>query len=219
MHAATPSAQRLGPTLALCLLLAALFVGLVARLTRGFEFWTYEDLRRHAAAVGELRAPALRLLDEQGHPRTVFASAGPGADTFYLVDFIYTRCITVCQVLGGEYFRMQEALREGGPPSVRLLSISIDPAHDRPPELAAHGRLHRADPVLWTLGTPVDPRAGAAALRSLGVIAIPDGVGGFAHNGAIHLIDSRGRVHGIFDYEQWQRALAAAQRLAREPSP
>lgn len=218
MRKTAPPPPRLGPTLTLCLFLAALFVGLVARLTRGFEFWTYEDLRRHAAASGELRAPALQLLDAQERSLRAFEAADPHA-RIYLVDFIYTRCITVCQVLGGEYFRMQEALREAGPPSVRLLSISIDPAHDHGPELAAYGRQHRADPALWSLTTPANLQAGEAVRRGLGVIAIPDGFGGFVHNGAIHLIDGRGRVHGIFDYEQWQQALAAARRLAQEPSP
>jgi protein SCO1/2 len=51
-------------------------------------------------------------------------------------------------------------------------------------------------------------------LRSLGVVVIPDGEGGFVHNGDIHLMDERGRLRGLFAFDQWPQALEAAQRLA-----
>lgn len=44
-------------------------------------------------------------------------------------------------------------------------------------------------------------------------MAIPDGEGGFVHNGAIHLLDERGRLRGLFELEQWPQALAAARLL------
>jgi protein SCO1/2 len=53
-----------------------------------------------------------------------------------------------------------------------------------------------------------------ALLRSLAVVVVPDGEGGFVHNGAIHLLDERGRLRGLFEFDQWPRALAAAHQLA-----
>lgn len=211
------TAPRLGPTLLTCLLLAGLFVGGIAHLTRGFEAWTFETLRRIDAADAKLYAPALSLRDAQGHSLLAFDDARTGAPV-YLVDFIYTRCMTVCQVLGSEYQRMQQILRDTGQSRVRLLSVSIDPANDTQVALQSHGELHKADPAFWTLTAPRDESAGRDALRQLGVVAIPDGFGGYVHNGSIHLIDARGRVHRIFDYDQWPQALAAASRLARSRS-
>jgi protein SCO1/2 len=50
-------------------------------------------------------------------------------------------------------------------------------------------------------------------LASLGVVVVPDGQGGFVHNGAIHLLDERGRLRGLYGFDQWQQALEAARRL------
>ncbi len=198
--------NRLTATLAACALCAAVFAAGVARLTEGFEVWTFEALRRSAAARGELRMPVTALRDAAGRP----AGLAPGA--VYLVDFIYTRCESVCQSLGTEFFQAQQALQPGD--GVRLLSVSIDPERDGAAELAGYAKLHRADPALWTLAAPVSPVAGADALKALGVVAVPDGLGGWVHNGAIHVVDASGRVHRVFDYADWAAALAEACRLA-----
>jgi len=199
--------ERLGATLAACALTAAAFLAAVARLTDGFERWTFESLRRAAAARGELALPPTVLRDAAGQ-RTGLV---PGS--VYLVDFIYTRCESVCQSLGAEFLQAQQTLQAGE--GVRLLSISIDPAHDGTAELAGYAHLHRADPARWTLAAPVSTVAGAEALRGLGVVAVPDGLGGWVHNGAIHVVDATGRVHGVFDYADWAGALAEARRLAQ----
>lgn len=204
--------QGLRPTLAVCALLLLALTGLVGRLTDGFESWTYETLRRERAQQGRLHAPAMELRDAQDRPLRLFAPGSPPAPV-YLVDFIYTRCLTVCQALGSEYFRMQESLRARGAP-VQLLSVSIDPRHDDAQALAAHGALHRADASRWSLAAARDEAAGRAALRQLGVVAIPDGQGGYVHNGSIHLIAGSGRVLRIYDYAQWEQALAEARRAA-----
>lgn len=198
--------DRMAVTLAACALSVAAFATGVARLTEGFEHWTFESLRRAAAARGELSMPTTALRDSAGR------AAGMNAGTVYLVDFIYTRCESVCQALGAEFFQAQQGLQPGG--GVRLLSISIDPARDGAAELAGYGRLHKADPALWTLAAPTSPAAGADALKALGIVAVPDGLGGWVHNGAIHVVDSTGRVHRIFDYGDWALALDEARRLA-----
>ncbi|WP_092139115.1 SCO family protein [Cupriavidus sp. YR651] len=204
---------RLGATLALCALSLAGFAALAGHLTHGFEAWTFEALRRQAAMEGKLVAPALALRDAQGRSFQLFDASAVGSPV-YLVDFVYTRCMTVCAALGSEYQQMQRAMSANPSSRVRLLSISIDPAHDNARALLAYGNRHQADPARWTLAAPRDEAAGQAALRQFGLIAIPDGFGGYVHNGGIHLIDAQGKVHGIFDYGQWPQALKAANRLA-----
>jgi protein SCO1 len=131
-----------------------------------------------------------------------------------LVDFIYTRCASVCQALGAEFYQAQEALRFADNTNVELLSISIDSDHDGSAELRGYARRFHADPAWWTVAAPVSPSEGRRTLRELGVVAVPDGLGGFVHNGAIHVVDVDGRVRGIFDYADWPSALAAARGLA-----
>ncbi len=222
----TSTVQRprpLWPTSLLCLLILSGLLWGIARLTRGFEVWTYEDLRRARVAEGLVAAPALALRDTQGRPWPVFDPASATQrKAVYLVDFIYTSCPSVCSALGSEYAQMQAALQAsvtplGGPP-VRLLSISIDPVHDGTSELAGYARLHRADPSVWTITAPADAAAGSRLQRRLGIVAIDDGFGGVLHNGAIQLIDGGGHVRRVFDYSQWPQALAAARALTlKEP--
>ena len=205
-------AELLGTQLGCTLLLAAL-TGATMQLTEGLQAWTYEDLRQRRAARGAMQAPPMALRDAGGQALEVFggdAASGP----VYLVDFIYTRCPTVCQALGSEFHRTQEVLRARGSERVRLLSVSIDPRQDTANALAAHGQLHRADPALWTMAAPRSEEGGRLARQQLGVVAVPDGFGGYVHNGSIHLIDAGGRVHGIFGYAQWSQALVQARALA-----
>jgi protein SCO1 len=51
-------------------------------------------------------------------------------------------------------------------------------------------------------------------LSSLGVVVIPDGLGGYAHNAGPHLIDRHGRLHAVHNAEDWLTALAHARRIA-----
>jgi protein SCO1/2 len=215
---ARSSAAAARPRALVATLLAALgllvgFVALVGQLTRGFEYWTFEALRRDDAARARLLARPVAL----SGPYRAASTPWPGQPgEVFLVDFIYTRCPTVCSALGAEYTRMQRALRErfGSDSPIRLVSIAFDRAHDTPAALRDYGIAHRQAPELWQIGTPVDAAAQDALLRSLGVVAVPDGMGGFVHNGAIHLIDAGGTVRGIYDLERWPQALERALALA-----
>lgn len=204
-----PTPGRLWPTLAACTLVIAVFTGAAARLTAGFEQWTFEALRRLEASQGAMPFPAMDLVDSQGLPLSLPAG---GNGEVLLVDFIYTTCEAVCQALGAEFHQAQEQLRRSGQ-RVRLLSVSIDPERDTRQALAAYGTRHRADPAVWTIAAPRTAEAGQRARRALSVIAVPDGQGGFAHNGALHVVDQHGQVAGIFDTADWERALALAARL------
>lgn len=189
-------------------MLVAGFLAGVARLTDGFERWTFEALRREAAREGQLKLPVTLLRGSADQRFTV------GTGRVRLVDFIYTRCASVCQALGAEFHQAQEAMRRSDSVDMGLVSISIDPDHDDSAKLSAYARRFRADAAWWVVGAPVLPTAGRRAMRELGVIAVADGLGGFVHNGAIHVVDVDGSVRDIFDYADWASAVAAAQSLA-----
>lgn len=207
-----PSPSPLWPTMTACGVVLLLFAMATAQLTAGFEAWTFEDLRRLRVRAGAMAFPAMDLIDAKG--RSLHLPEGARQEAL-MVDFIYTHCESVCQSLGAEFYQAQQQLL-GEQPGVRLLSVSIDPARDTPEALANYAARHRADPSTWTIATPRTEAAGREARRSLGVIAVPDGFGGFAHNGAIHVVDRRGRVAAIFDTADWATALAMARRLSVE---
>ncbi|WP_405125175.1 SCO family protein [Ralstonia pseudosolanacearum] len=198
-----------------CLALGIGFFAALSGLTRGLQVWTLDDRRGLAVAECRLIAPPVALRDALGR-RFVPWTPAARADRVYLVDFIYTRCATVCVALGAEFFQLQQRIRAGALAGrVELLSVSIDPDHDDARSLAAYGLQQHADPAAWRIGAPLTAASKAALLRSLDVVAIPDGLGGYVHNGEIHLIDARGVVLGLYDYSAFNDALAAAQQALR----
>ncbi len=198
-----------------CLALCLGFVAALSWLTRGMQVWTLDDRRGAMAAAGELVAPPLALRDAQGERFVPWTPASRSGQV-YLVDFVYTRCATVCAALGPAFFRLQQAIQaQGLADRVRLLSISIDPSYDETPRLAAYGAQQHADPAIWRISAPVAPASQAALLRALDVVVIPDGLGGYVHNADIHLIDGRGVVLGLYDYASFKQALVAARQAAR----
>lgn len=211
------------PTAVATLLVLTLFGWCLYLVTDRMCAWTFDERRANAVVRGELRADPLSLIDARAQALSAFSAATleGSADDVWLVDFFYTRCPSVCQALGSEFFRMQEQLRADsrhaitvpGQGRVRLLSISLDPEHDTPQALAAYASRHRADPLVWRLATPAEPEQGRALMRRLGVIAIPDGMGGFVHNAGIHVMTSDGRLLQIAELGAWEQALKHAQSI------
>ncbi|MBX3607230.1 MAG: SCO family protein [Piscinibacter sp.] len=217
--AARRDTAPVAPTFAACALVLVALLLATQALTGGFAAWTFDDRRVLALQQGRLVAQPPDLVTARGDVLQPWSGA-PGTPRATLVDFIYTACPGVCQALGSEFERMQAELDDGGtPPAVALLSISFDLERDDRDALAAYTRRHHADGTTWTVAAPRSADALHALLQDLQVIVVPDGQGGFVHNGAIHLLDAQGRLRGLFDYDAWPQALAAARRLAAEPLP
>jgi protein SCO1/2 len=178
----------------LALLLAGC-AGLSAATDR-FQAFTTEAARRLAVRQHPTAIPAVALQLQSG-ARIAFADL---RGKWLLVDFIYTRCPTYCRALGGEFAQLQERL--AGPLAqgkVQLLSISFDPSHDTPPQLAAYLRRGRDSGLGWLAGRPLDQEGLERLERAFGITVIGDGEGGYTHNATVHLVDPRGRLVEIFD--------------------
>lgn len=183
-------------------------------LTHDFQVWTAEGARRLEVALQPVPVPYIRIegpgLTAQALPTWLAAS---GRVT--VVDFIYTRCETVCLSLGGVFQQMQRSLQRGGADDgVRLLSISFDGAHDTPQRLADYARGLSADPALWQFARVPDAGESAALLRRLQVVVVPDERGEYEHNAALLVLDARGRLVRVFDLSEQELALNFARHLA-----
>ncbi len=189
---------------------AILLAGAAAFLaeTEGLAAFTSETARRLEVERSPRALPPIVLRDPDGAPIDL-----PTSGRAMLLEFVYTRCPTLCVTLGGSFARIQgELARAGAPPVPQLLSVSFDPEHDGPDELRAYGEGHGADPAHWRVVVPEDATELRALLDALGVVVIPDGEGGFVHNAALHLIDRRGRLAAILDPEEVERAVAGLLR-------
>jgi protein SCO1 len=202
-------------------------VTLLALATDGFRAWTTDAARVRAVAAQPVLLPNITLLDRHRRTQTIADSARST-----IVDFVYTRCPSLCGTLGATYQRLQTELQQRRlGDRVRLLTISFDPAWDTPDRLRYYAIAMRPDDTLWTIATLPDSNGLSSMLRSFGVRVIPDGVGGFAHNAALHVVDPQGRLVGIVPVtatadaidlalQHTERATAAAAPLSsRAPVP
>lgn len=183
-------------TLLASLLLLALGGFALSAATDRLRAFTSESARRI-----EVRARPVAIPDV-----TLETAAGARIDLtdlrgkWLLVDFIYTRCQTYCSALGGEFAQLQDRLSvplaQG---QLRLLSISFDPDHDTPAQLAAYLQRFRSRGPDWLAARPVSADALRQLEQAFGIIVIPDAMDGYTHNAAIHLVSPQGRLVDIMD--------------------
>jgi len=168
----------------------------LAAATDGFQAFTTETARRVAVRRQPADLPAVSLENQSGARFTLVDLRGK----WLLVDFIYTRCPTFCAVLGGDFAQLERQLAgpivQGG---VQLLSISFDPTRDPPAQLAAYLGRFRSRDKGWQAARPRTAHGLQQLTAAFGVTVIPDGIGGYTHNAAIHLVDPEGRLVEIFD--------------------
>ena len=210
-----------------------------AWLTHGFQVWTAEGARRLEVALQPVAPPPVQV-DGPGIALQPLAQWLAAPRTVTVVDFIYTRCQTVCLSLGSIFQQMQaDLLQERAaataaavppgtpdlsapsssaapdPATVRLLSISFDSAHDTPAALQAYARQLQADPSVWQFLRVPDPEELAQLLRRFEVVVVPDGRGDFEHNAALLVVGPEGRLVRVFDTTERELALNYARHLAR----
>ena len=166
--------------------------------TDGFTAFTAETARRGEILRSPRQLPSVTLEDQDG--RLFKLSDYRGQQL--AVEFIYTRCETICRVMGILFKQIRDQIPASMlGRSFSLLSVSFDPLHDDPPMLKAYGVEHGADGINWRIARVQDPAELSLLLKAFGVVVIDDGLGGFEHNAAIHLLDTDGRLRLISDLD------------------
>lgn len=180
------------------LLVGALGTGAFFHQTRGWRFVTTESARRDDVARQPRGVPDVLLgVADAGRDSLLHLLHSDGRVT--IVNFIYTRCVSVCLAMGSEYQQLQkEILERGLERRVRLLSLSFDPA-DTGERLAAYGKRMNADARVWTFAMPVRAEERRALLRTFGIVVVPAELGEFEHNAAYHVVTADGRLTRIMD--------------------
>jgi len=186
-----------------------------AWLTHDFRAFTEEGARRIEVRDAPVAAPSLEVVGPGVGPVALpeLLRAHGGAT---IVDFVYTRCVSVCAALGSGFQQLQQRIVEGdraGDRPVRLLSVSFDPAHDDVPALRRYASGLRADPGIWRFVGVRDAAALEGLLRAFRVVVIPDGFAGYEHNAALLVVDADARLVRVFDYDELDEALHFARSL------
>ncbi len=196
----------------LLVLVLATGIAALAFETDGFRVVTSAGGRQLSVERSPQILPDERLIDQDGVPFKLSAYRG----RVVLIDFIYTRCPTICGLRGDDFARVLQtkslqAKRSGAP--IDLLSISFDPTDDQQ-ALRLYGQRYGAKASRWRIAAPADAKVRAALLRTFGVVVIPDGMGGFTHNDAVYVIDARGRLARILGPDGPAELVAAALKVA-----
>ena len=201
-------------TIVAVVLFAVLGVAAFAGITDGFRVVTSESARRLAAVERPVAVADAALVDAAGAVRPLYADLASDGRVA-IVDFIYTRCESICTVLANEFQQLQrEIVAQGLQDRVRLLTISFDPTDDDPAALAGYANRMAADPALWRFATAAEPAELAPLLASFGIVVIPDGLGGYVHNAALHVVTAGGRLARVHDLGDFRQTLYDAAGLA-----
>jgi protein SCO1/2 len=154
----------------------------------------------HILQAGDL-VPNTPLTDQDG--KSIRLSDFRGSAV--ALSFIYTRCPLpqYCPLIDRRFAEVQRmtanGLRAG---TVKLLSISFDPAWDRPATLSAHAKRVGANPAVWTFAT-ADEAVVDRMAATFGINVIREKDGTITHNLRTAVIDPSGRVRSILDNNEW----------------
>ena len=189
--------------------------GLFHATEQGSAFTT-EALRRSQVEREPQALPDLQIIDANGTPHGLHAWL-KASNKVWVVNFIYTRCQTLCSALGGSYQQMQAQLtspiaKDGR--GVGLLSISFDPTNDNPAALRDYAVRMRANPQSWPLLSLAVPRDRQRLLDAFGIVVLPAPLGEFEHNAAFHIVNSKAQLVRIIDTSTPALALDAASAEA-----
>ena len=146
--------------------------------------------------LGDLgAAPEFHLLERAGTPLDTKDLLGK----VWITAFIFTRCQKECGQMGIEMAELQEEFEKE--PDFRMLSVTVDPAHDKPEILKTYAKGWDAHPERWLF----------AWGRAEDIKAVMNGFGvGWQdrmvnHSTYFVLVDRKGRRRGMYDGLQGER--------------
>lgn len=177
--------------------------------TDGLRAFTAETARRTALLDSPRDLPAASLEDQDGRSFSLQDYRG----RLLAVEFIYTRCTTLCRSLGMAFKQIRDRVpAEALGKDFALVSISFDTERDDYASLGEYGRNYGADGVHWRIARVRSKEELKGLLDAFGIVVIDDGLGGYEHNAAIHLLGRDGRLALISDINE---PLPFAERIEK----
>lgn len=159
--------------------------------------------------------PAFAFTDQTGATFRSGAIDGKVA----IVNFIFTRCDTVCPVSTLKMARIQDDTTEIAD-ELKLVSFSVDPTYDTPARLAEYATRFRADAARWRFVTGEHEAVRKVVEDALFISMDPAGVQASGQPNIVHqphfvLLDRQRHIRGFYDSTDPIR-LETLRRDARE---
>ena len=178
--------------------------------TNGGQGFTTETIRRSEILQTPHQIAGFNLLTSDGKDTSLQGLLKNGHQ-IWIVDFVYTRCQTLCRVLGTAYQQLQANIIERGlQGKVGLLSISFDPEQDDELALKKFEKRMAMNPNVWQVASIKNPKDRQRLLDTFGIVVIPAPMGEYEHNAAFHLVTSGSTLVSILGYEDLPNVIAEA---------
>jgi len=178
------------------LFVAVAMISILSYSTNGFTTYTYESARRSNVEKTPVQLSNWQLQDG----REDHIGLSDFEDEWLFVDFIFTRCSTICWALGSRYAQLQRIIETESADSVKLLSVSIDPSYDSPLRLSQYRQRNKGDERMWRVARPNNAAILEQIKDEVGIRVIPDGWGGYTHSDSVHIIKN-GELVRILDWD------------------
>lgn len=145
--------------------------------------------RRPLPVVGQVSN--FQLTDQHGRPFDSSLLSG----RIWVADFIFTTCPGPCPMMSERMRQVQTGTADL--PDVRLISFTVDPAHDTPPVLAAYAKHFLAEPERWFFLTGAQDRLNDLGLHSFHLNPVD---GSLDHSTRFALVDRQGRIRAYYSF-------------------
>ncbi len=184
--------RRKGPPPVRVALWTVLVLTLVAVL--GATLWSafHRESTEPLPVLGQV--PPFALIGRDGRPVTLADLAGEP----FVIDFIFTRCVSSCPLMTAAMTKVGQGLEEGK--EFRRVSVSVDPGFDTPSVLTRYAETHGAPSTWWFLTG--DPQSILALMGDGFHLAVEPDTGDprnpIAHSTRLVLVDGRGRIRGYY---------------------
>ena len=199
----------------LCATLIILFLGIWLFLgsTLQGQAFTTEALRQAELNENPKKIKSLILVNSD---QQIIELANLSKDQrVYIVDFMYTRCQTVCLSLGSVFHNLQaKILAQGLEKKIGLASISFDPKNDDPQALQRYEKRMQMQTDVWRAYSLQDANQRDLLLNSFGIMVIPAPLDEFEHNAALHLLKNN-TLYRISPLDDADNALLQAVGLSQ----
>lgn len=193
-------------SLARVVVVLTLGIGVLFYSTDGFMAFTSEAARRVAVNSNPRQLPAIIMKDQNNRSWNFNDYQGK----VLLVEFIYTNCPDVCNVMGAEFLNLAGILKNANLENkVTRISISFDLQRDGYRELQAYAQRFGSNAENWLISRATQQKDLDVLLDVFGIIVFPDKSGGYEHNAAVHIIDTRGNLVQILDFDQLENITTA----------
>jgi cytochrome oxidase Cu insertion factor (SCO1/SenC/PrrC family) len=163
-------------------------------------------------AIAFAEVPDFTLITQDGDELTRADLAGRP----WVLACIFTLCTGPCPSITKEVARLERKLDDV---DVRFVSLSVDPARDKPHMLQAYAEAYQADTTRWTFATGTEAEVATLVREGFKLpfakLDEPDPETGdlLTHDQRLTVIDAQGRIRGWYDSQDPDQMALLAERV------